>query len=182
MITAFQPSKPDRPRTHCLKQDKRIKKRIPLRKLWKLQNICSYCISKIYCHFGCKNGGRSTIGCTRPQNNMCRFDSDWQCVSCRNGAAGMGATGTGPTGMGAAGMGAGGGMGAAGGRPTITGRPGQNSPRSGYCGLAWADVSHVGSSSAAAANGALAGNSLSRLRVRSCPPEKDLTPYTCMPG
>ena len=28
MITAFKPSKPDRPRTHCLKQDKRIKKRI----------------------------------------------------------------------------------------------------------------------------------------------------------
>ena len=28
MITAFKPSKPDRPRTHCLKQDKRMKKRI----------------------------------------------------------------------------------------------------------------------------------------------------------
>ena len=25
MITAFKPSKPDRPRTHCLKQDKRMK-------------------------------------------------------------------------------------------------------------------------------------------------------------
>ena len=46
------------------------------------------------------------------------------------GAAGMGAAGTGPTGMGAAGMGA------AGGEPTVTGRPSQNSPRSGYCGLA----------------------------------------------
>ena len=50
------------------------------------------------------------------------------------GAAGMGAAGTGPTGMGASGMGAGGGMGAAGDRPTVTGRPSQNSPRSGYCG------------------------------------------------
>ena len=29
MITAFKPSKPDRPKTHCLKQDKRMKKRIP---------------------------------------------------------------------------------------------------------------------------------------------------------
>ena len=29
MITAFKPSKPDRPRTHCLKQDKRMKNRIP---------------------------------------------------------------------------------------------------------------------------------------------------------
>ena len=34
------------------------------------RNICSYCISKTYCHLGHKNGGRSTIGCTRPQNNM----------------------------------------------------------------------------------------------------------------
>ena len=46
------------------------------------------------------------------------------------GAAGMGAAETGPTGMGAAGMGA------ARGRLTVTGRPSQNSPRSGYCGLA----------------------------------------------
>ena len=51
-------------------------------------------------------------------------------------AAGMGAAGTGPRGMGAAGMGAGRGMGAAGGKPTVAGRPSQNSPRSGYCGLA----------------------------------------------
>ena len=28
----------------------------------------------------------------------------------------------------------------------------------------------------------LAGNRSSRLRVRSCPPENGLTPYTCMPG
>ena len=34
------------------------------------RNICSYCISKTYCHLGHKNGGHSTIGCTRPQNNM----------------------------------------------------------------------------------------------------------------
>ena len=45
------------------------------------------------------------------------------------GAAGMGAAGTGPTGMGAAGMGRGG-------KPTVAGRPSQNSPRPGYCGLA----------------------------------------------
>ena len=51
MITAFKPHKPDRPRTHCLKQDKRMKK-------WILfvndenskRNVCSYCISKTYCH------------------------------------------------------------------------------------------------------------------------------------
>ena len=30
MITAFKPNKPDRPRTHCLKQDKSKKKRIML--------------------------------------------------------------------------------------------------------------------------------------------------------
>ena len=46
------------------------------------------------------------------------------------GAAGMGAARTGPTGMGAEGMGAGGG------KPTVAGRPSQNSPRPGYCGLA----------------------------------------------
>ena len=34
------------------------------------RNICSYCILKPYCHLGFKNGGRSTIGRTRPQNNM----------------------------------------------------------------------------------------------------------------
>ena len=46
------------------------------------------------------------------------------------GAAGMGAARTGPTGMGAEGMGAGGG------KPTVAGRPSQNSPRPEYCGLA----------------------------------------------
>ena len=51
------------------------------------------------------------------------------------GAAGMGAAGMGAAGMGTAGMGAAG-MGAAGGMPTVAGRPSQNSPRSGYCGLA----------------------------------------------
>ena len=45
-------------------------------------------------------------------------------------AAGMGAAGMGAAGMGAVGMGA------AGGKPTVTGRPSQNSPRSGYCGWA----------------------------------------------
>ena len=71
MITAFKPSKPDRPRTHCLKQDKRMKKRILfVNDENSKRNICSYCISKTYCHLGFKNGGRSTIGCTRPQNNM----------------------------------------------------------------------------------------------------------------
>ena len=44
------------------------------------------------------------------------------------GATGMGAAGTGPRGMGAAGMGAGRGMGEAGGKPTVAGRPSQNSP------------------------------------------------------
>ena len=52
------------------------------------------------------------------------------------GATGMSAAGTGPRGMGAAGMGAGRGMGGAGGKPIVAGRPSQNSPRSGYCGLA----------------------------------------------
>ena len=74
MITAFKQSKPDRLRTHCLKQDKRMKKRILFVNFWwKLRsqiNICSYCIWKIYCHLGHKNGGRYTTGRTRPQNNM----------------------------------------------------------------------------------------------------------------
>ena len=71
MITAFKPSKPDRPKTHCLKQDKRMKKRIPfVNDDNSKRNIRSYCISKTYYHLGFKNGGRSTIGCTRPQNNM----------------------------------------------------------------------------------------------------------------
>ena len=71
MITAFKPSKPDRPRTHCLKQDKRMKKRIPcVTDENSKRNICSYCIWKTYCHLGHKNGRRSTIGRTRPQNNM----------------------------------------------------------------------------------------------------------------
>ena len=51
-------------------------------------------------------------------------------------AAGMGAAGIGAAIMGAAGTGAGAGMGATGSKPTVTGRPSQNSPRSGYCGLA----------------------------------------------
>ena len=71
MITAFKPSKPDRPKTHCLKQDKRMKTRIPCVNDENSQiNICSYCISKTYCHLEHKNGGRSTTGRTRPQNNM----------------------------------------------------------------------------------------------------------------
>ena len=71
MITAFKPSKPDRPRTHCLKQDQRMKNRILcVNDENSKRNICSYCISKTYCHLGHKNGRRSTIGCTRPQNNM----------------------------------------------------------------------------------------------------------------
>ena len=51
-------------------------------------------------------------------------------------AAEMGAAGIGAAIMGAAGTGAGAGMGATGGKPTVTGQPSQNSPRSGYCGLA----------------------------------------------
>ena len=71
MITAFKPSKPDRPKTHCLKQDKRMKTRILfVNDENAKRNICSYCISKTYCHLGFKNRGRSTIGRTRPQNNM----------------------------------------------------------------------------------------------------------------
>ena len=55
MITAFKLSKPDRPRTHCLKQDKRMKKRIPfVNDENSKRNICSYCISKTYCHVGYK--------------------------------------------------------------------------------------------------------------------------------
>ena len=69
MITAFKPSKPDRPKTHCLKRDKRMKKRIPcVNDENSKRNICFYCLSKTYCHLGHKNGGRSTIGRTRPQN------------------------------------------------------------------------------------------------------------------
>ena len=68
MITAFKPSKPDRPRTHCLKQDNRMKNRIPfVNDENSERNLCSYCISKTYCHLEYKNGGCSTIGCTRPQ-------------------------------------------------------------------------------------------------------------------
>ena len=45
MITAFKPSKPDRPRTHCLKQDKRMKKRIRfVNDENSKRNIFSYCI------------------------------------------------------------------------------------------------------------------------------------------
>ena len=70
MITAFKPSKLDRPKTHYLKQDKRIKKRILFVKDENSQrNICSYCLSKTYCHLGFKNRGRSTTGRTRHQNN-----------------------------------------------------------------------------------------------------------------
>ena len=55
MITAFKPSKPDRPRKQCLKQDKRMKKRIPfVNDENSKRNICSYCISKTYCHLGHK--------------------------------------------------------------------------------------------------------------------------------
>ena len=65
-------SKPDRLKTHCLKQDKRMKKRILfVNDENSKRNICSYCISKTFCHLEYKNGGHSTIGCTRPQNNMC---------------------------------------------------------------------------------------------------------------
>ena len=71
MITAFKPSKPDRPKTHCLKQDKRMKKRILfVNDENSKRNICSYCLSKTYCHLGFKNGGHSPIGCTRIQNNI----------------------------------------------------------------------------------------------------------------
>ena len=54
------------------------------------------------------------------------------CLTLTGGAsaAGMGAAGMGAAGTGAAEMGAAGGM------PTVAGRPSQNSPRSGYCGLA----------------------------------------------
>ena len=54
MITAFEPSKPNRPRTHCLKQDQRMKKRILF---VNDENIYSYCIWKIYCHMGHKMEG-----------------------------------------------------------------------------------------------------------------------------
>ena len=71
MITAFKPSKPNRPRTHCLKQNKRMKNRILcVNDENSKRNTCSYCISKPYCHLGHKNGGLSTTGSTRPQNNM----------------------------------------------------------------------------------------------------------------
>ena len=72
MITAFKPSKPDRPpKTHCKKQDKRMKKKILfVNDENSKRNVCSYCLSKTYCHLGFKNGGHSTIGCTRPQNNI----------------------------------------------------------------------------------------------------------------
>ena len=54
--------------------------------------------------------------------------------------------------------------------------PAKNHPDQGTV----AGASCVGSS-AAAANGAQAGNRSSRLRVCSCPPENGLTPYICMP-
>ena len=65
----------------------------------------------------------------------CRFGSG-SVSAAGMGATGMGAAGMGPTGMGAAGMGAGGSMGAAGGKPTVAGRPSQNSPQSWYNELA----------------------------------------------
>ena len=74
MITAFKPSKPDRPRTHCFKQDKRMKKRsLFVNDENSKRNICSYCLSKTYCHLGFKNEGRSTIGRARPQNNLSKI-------------------------------------------------------------------------------------------------------------
>jgi len=61
MITAFKPSKPDKPRTHCLNRTKGGKRGFP----WvndenSKRNICFYCISKTYCHLGHKDGGRCT--------------------------------------------------------------------------------------------------------------------------
>ncbi len=85
MITAFKPSKPDRPRTHCLKQDERMKKRILfVNDENSKRNICSYCISKSYCHLGFKNRGRSTTGCTRPQNNMFEKIKHQHSAHCNN--------------------------------------------------------------------------------------------------
>ena len=71
MITAFKPSKPDRPKTHCLKRDKSMKKGF-LAVMMKTPKETSVLIAfqKTYSHLGHKNGGRSTIGRTRPQNNM----------------------------------------------------------------------------------------------------------------
>ena len=37
MIIAFKPSKPDKPRMHCLKRDKKDEKQDSLCKWWKLQ-------------------------------------------------------------------------------------------------------------------------------------------------
>ena len=79
MITAFKPSKPNRPRTHCLKQDKRWKRRfLCVNDENSKINICSYCISycisKTYCHLGHKNGGGPQLAVqdlktTRSKNN-----------------------------------------------------------------------------------------------------------------
>ena len=48
------------------------------------RNICSYSISKTYCHLVHKNGGRSTIGCTRPQNNMFEKIDPQHSAPCNN--------------------------------------------------------------------------------------------------
>ena len=72
MITAFKPSKPDRPRTHCLKQNKRTKKEDSFALMMKTPKETSVLIAfeKPTAIWDIKNGGHSTIGCTRPQNNM----------------------------------------------------------------------------------------------------------------
>ncbi len=71
MITAFKPSKPDRPRTFCLKQDKRMKNRIPsVNDKTPKETSVLIAFQKPTAVWDIKNGGRSTIGCTRPQNNM----------------------------------------------------------------------------------------------------------------
>ena len=56
MIAAFKPSKPDRPRTHCLKQNIKDEKEDSLcvNDENSKRNICSYCIWKPYCHLGHK--------------------------------------------------------------------------------------------------------------------------------
>ena len=71
MITAFKPSKPQTQNT-LLETGQKDEKEDSFTLMMKTPkaNIRSYCISITYCHLGHKNGGRSTIGCTRPQNNM----------------------------------------------------------------------------------------------------------------
>ena len=84
-------------------------------------------------HYGCHTAVRgrlAALGFFSPLFTWVERPSAGLTLTGGASAAGMDAAGMGAAGTRAAGMGAGGG------KPTVTGRPNQNSPRPGYCGLA----------------------------------------------